>query len=210
MARINQEILDELVEDCSEGNDEYVVSKWIIEKVPAIFNGNFEQFVKVKLTIAKQLGIDSCSVVFVGSSCTGFSMNPTKNFKVFDEKSDIDIAIVSYYYFNVAWRWLRQQDATLLRGSVKKAYTSHRNFYVFDGTIATDKILKFLPFGTVWKNVIDELKENPIFNGRDIHFRLYQDHKALVDYHVKNIKNNIPQLLNVKPQNTLLKVDNYG
>ena len=38
MARINQEILDELVEDCSAGNDEYVVSKWIIEKVPAIFN----------------------------------------------------------------------------------------------------------------------------------------------------------------------------
>ena len=55
MARINQEILDELVEDCSAGNDEYVVSKWIIEKVPAIFNGNFEQFVKVKLSIAKQL-----------------------------------------------------------------------------------------------------------------------------------------------------------
>lgn len=75
MARINQEILDELVEDCSEGNDEYVVSKWIIEKVPAIFNGNFEQFVKVKLSIAKQLGIDSCSVVFVGSSCTGSSRN---------------------------------------------------------------------------------------------------------------------------------------
>ena len=108
MARINQEILDELVEDCSAGNDEYVVSKWITEKVPAIFNGNFEQFVKVKLSIAKQLGIDSCSVVFVGSSCTGFSMNPSKDFKEFDEKSDIDIAIVSYYYFNVAWRWLRQ------------------------------------------------------------------------------------------------------
>ena len=32
MARINQEILDELVEDCSAGNDEYVVSKWIIKK----------------------------------------------------------------------------------------------------------------------------------------------------------------------------------
>lgn len=137
-------------------------------------------------------------------------MNPTKDFKVFDEKSDIDIAIVSYYYFSVAWRWLRQQDATLLRGSVKKAYMSHRNFYVFDGTIATDKILKFLPFGTAWKNVIEELKQNPIFHGRDIHFRLYQDHKSLVDYHVKNVKNNIPQLLNVKPQNTLLKVDSYG
>ena len=41
MARINQEILDELVEDCSAGNEEYVVSKWIIEKVPAIFNDNF-------------------------------------------------------------------------------------------------------------------------------------------------------------------------
>lgn len=156
MARINQEILDELVEDCSAGNDEYVVSKWIIEKVPAIFNGNFEQFVKVKLSIAKQLGIDSCSVVFVGSSCTGFSMNPSKDFKEFDEKSDIDIAIVSYYYFNVAWRWLRQQDVTLLRGSVKNAYVSHRKFYVFDGTIATDKILNFLPFGLAWKNVIEK------------------------------------------------------
>lgn len=210
MARINQEVLDELVDDCSNESDEFVVSKWIVEKIPHIFNGNFEHFVKVKLAIAKKLGIDSCSVVFVGSSCTGFSLNPAKDFKVFDEQSDIDIAIVSYYYFNVAWRWLRQQDATLLKGYAKKAYWSHRNFYIFDGTIATDKILDYLPFGAQWKKVIEELKQEPEFKDREIHIRLYQDHKALVDYHVRNVRNKLPQLLNVQPEDKLLKVDNYG
>lgn len=205
MPRAPQELLNELLNDYQKGPDEYVVSKWIVEKIPALFNNDMELYRRTKLLIANKLGIDSCSVVFVGSSCTGFSLNPEKNCKLFDEESDIDIAIISHYHFTEAWHWLRTQKLSLLHGAAKKAYKSHRSFYVFDGTIATDMILKFMPFGAVWQEAIEELQKEPVFGKREIHFRLYQDHKSLVDYHVKNISENLGNLLGVAAENQILQ-----
>ena len=115
MQKVDQATLDQLVEDLNKEPNEYVVSKWIVEKIPVIFNGDYETFIKTKLSIANKLGVDSCSIIFVGSSSTGFSLNPEKGFKVFDEESDIDIKnktitatgpafirphIPSFFYYN--------------------------------------------------------------------------------------------------------------
>lgn len=204
MARVSQEILDKLIEDCIKQPYEIVVSKWIVEATPALFNGDRNEYLRIKALIAKKLGVDMCSVVFVGSSSTGFSLNPQKNFKTFDVSSDIDIAIVSHYFFNEAWHSLRLMDKAVLSERVKKAYNSHRSHYIFDGTIATDKILSQLPFGVSWRMVINEIKREPIFNNKDIHFRLYQDHKSLIDYHVANVRDNLSGMLGIKPQSEKL------
>lgn len=198
MARVSQEILDGLIADCVQNPYEIVVSKWIIEKIPAIFHGDTEEFLRVKSIIAKGLKVDMCSVVFVGSSCTGFSLNPDKDFKEFDDRSDIDIAIISHHHFNIAWRWMRQVDLSTLKSREKYAVKQHRQHYVFDGTIATDMILPLMPFGAEWGAVLASIRNEPVFGGRDIHFRLYQDHKSLIDYHVNNVKNNMPLLLGVE------------
>lgn len=200
MQKVDQATLDQLVEDLNKEPNEYVVSKWIVEKIPVIFNGDYETFIKTKLSIANKLGVDSCSIIFVGSSCTGFSLNPEKGFKVFDEESDIDIAVISHYYFNIAWHWMRMQDVALLNTSAKKGIRQHRNYYIFDGTIATDFFLPYLPFGEQWTKVIKDLEYIPLFKGREIHFRLYQDHKSLIDYHRFNVKRNLPKLLGIEPE----------
>lgn len=200
MQKVDQATLDLLVEDLNKEPNEYVVSKWIVEKIPVIFNGDYETFIKTKLSIANKLGVDSCSIIFVGSSCTGFSLNPEKGFKVFDEESDIDIAVISHYYFNIAWHWMRMQDVALLNMSAKKGIRQHRNYYIFDGTIATDFFLPYLPFGEQWTKVIKDLEDIPLFKGREIHFRLYQDHKSLIDYHRFNVKRNLPKLLGIEPE----------
>ena len=199
MERADQNTLDELLNDYCSESKEYVVSKWIVERLPVIFNGDEVLYLHTKLKIAELLDVDSCSVVFVGSSCTGFSLNPRKNCKKFDDKSDIDIAIISHYHFTEAWHWLRSQNIALLRGDVKKGYQKHRSFYIFDGTIATDQILSFLPFGHIWQEATKELEKMTIFKNREIHFRLYQDHKSLIDYHINNINKNLPELLGVSP-----------
>lgn len=205
MARVEQKYLDELANDVDKGPDDFVVSKWIIERIPSIFNGDYEEFIKTKLFIANRLGIDSCSVIFVGSSCTGFSLNPDKDFKIFDELSDIDIAIISHHYFNIAWHWMKSVDIGLQKGKVRYSIAQHRSHYIFDGTIATDSFLTYLPFGNEWNSVIKELEKNPIFCGREVHFRLYQDHKSLIDYHRNNVKRNLPILLGVEAQSIELK-----
>ena len=204
MTRAKQDLLDQLADDVGKCSDDFVVSKRIVEKIPAIFNGNKEEFIRTKIFIANKLGVDACSIIFVGSSCTGFSLNPKKDFKNFDEESDIDIAVISHHYFNIAWHWMRSQDLGLLKRKVKKGIIQHRNGYIFDGTIATDYFLTYLPFGEEWNKVINELERFPIFHGREVHFRLYQDHKSLIDYHLKNVKRNLPKLLGINPESVLL------
>lgn len=205
MSKISQKILDSLIEDYSHNSYEVLVSKWILEKVPVVFNGNLEEYLRIKDLIAKGLQVDMCSVVFVGSSSTGFSLSPHKDFKEFDDASDIDIAIVSYHHFNVAWRWMRQVDLSTLNSEVKRHIQEHRKHFIFDGTIATDYILPHLPFGKLWGEVLSNISKESVFAGREVKFRLYQDHKSLVDYHINNMKNNIPNLLGVKSEDVILQ-----
>ena len=207
MARVSQAVIDQLLSDCADPNKPYeiVVSKWIVEKIPAIFGDNKEEFLRIKSMIAQGLNVDMCSVVFVGSSCTGFSLNPKKGFKEFDDDSDIDIAIISHHHFNVAWRWMKQVDMSTLKSNERFVIGQHRSHFIFDGTIATDFILPLLPFGAQWGAVLTAISNEPVFGGREINFRLYQDHKALIDYHVKNVKNNMPTMLGVNAQEVTLE-----
>lgn len=204
MARVSQAILDGLINDCSQKPYEIVVSKWIVEKTPFLFNNDREDYYRIKALIAKGLNVDMCSVVFVGSSCTGFSLNPHKDFKVFDSDSDIDIAIISHHHFNIAWRWMRQLDMSTLGEDERNAVNIHKHFYVFEGTIATDKILPLLPFGKEWGTILNSISNEPVFGGREVHFRLYQDHRSLIDYHIHNVKKNMPNMLGVKAQDVTL------
>jgi hypothetical protein len=48
------------------------------------------------------------SIAIVGTGNWRFSLNPEKNFKPFDENSDLDIAVVSPDLFNAIWQELRR------------------------------------------------------------------------------------------------------
>ncbi len=205
MSRVSQNILDDLIEDYINNSYEVLVSKWIVEKIPAVFKGDLVEYLRIKDLIAKGLHVDMCSVIFVGSSCTGFSLSPHKDFKEFDDESDIDIAIISHHHFNIAWRWMRQVDLSTLSSKVRNHIKEHKKHFIFDGTIATDYILPHLPFGKLWGEVLSRISKELVFAGREIKFRLYQDHKSLVDYHINNIKNNIPSLLGVKSEEVILQ-----
>ena len=89
--------------DFKQHSHEFLTSKWVLEKIPYIFNNDSEAYIKTKLKLASMIHVDSCSIIFVGSASTGFSLSPMKNFRKFNAKSDIHIAIISHYYFDVAW-----------------------------------------------------------------------------------------------------------
>jgi hypothetical protein len=57
---------------------------------------------------------DSQSAFIVGSGNWGFSMHPDKNFKLFNDTSDIDVGIIDPPFFSRIWEALRSY---------------HRNFY---------------------------------------------------------------------------------
>src|SRR5436190_1208070 len=95
----------------------------------------------------------------VGTSAIGVSLNPRKFFKVFDQGSDIDVAVISSYHFTIAWRFLRAQGhrRTHVDAKTRIAWNEHVNRFIYWGTIATDKLLGILPFGKEWLSAVNQM-----------------------------------------------------
>jgi hypothetical protein len=74
---------------------------WLFKK---LFKDNwFLQYDEFKKYIAKKLDVHYNNVGIVGSAKLGFSLNPQKDYKAFDETSDVDIIIVSQRLFYEFW-----------------------------------------------------------------------------------------------------------
>lgn len=200
----NSKEIEQFTKDFATYEHDFLVSKWVVEKLPYVFKGDYEAFLQTKLKLSKLLGVDSCSIIFVGSSCTGFSLSPYKNLKVFNDKSDIDIAIISHYYFDVAWHAIRNINPFDYDEEVREAIQSHAKTLIYWGTIATDKILGIMPFAKEWLHAQDEISKEAVFENRKVNFRLYQDHEALRAYHLRNFRINLPSMLGVKSESIKL------
>ena len=166
------------------------VSHFIFEAIPFAFQGDLDAWIDWKTMLAESLEVDPYDIVLTGSAAIGFSLNPTKNFKRFDDKSDFDCGVVSQYHFEAAWRYLRQLRPSWLTLSnpSKRAIEMHRKNYVFAGAIATDSILGLLPFGLEWQTVLDKMSSVPPAQNRDVKLRIYRDYDALRVYQAYNIE----------------------
>jgi len=181
---------DKFILDLMDEPISFLVSKWLVERVPFIFKENDIEHIKWKEELSSRLNIDSKAIIFTGSSSCGFSLNPNKNYKEFSETSDIDIALISDYHFDIAWRTLRNMGTKIYDLSPKQrnSYFDHINRLIYWGTIATDKILELLPFGKNWSLELMELSKLPPANNRIINIRIYKDFEALRAYQVNNFE----------------------
>jgi hypothetical protein len=171
-------------------NPSVFVSKWILERIPHVFGADQLSYIDWRGALAQRIDVDPCAIVFTGSASVGISLNPNKDFKGFDEKSDIDVAVISSYHFEVAWRYLRTMGSDYYRlgPGAKRSVDEHKTKYVFFGTIATDQILAHLPFGRQWLIALSAMaKKNPTV-GRDIKARVYRDFDSLRGYQVSNVR----------------------
>lgn len=188
---------DKLLDDILAESPSYTTSRWIIERIPFIFNDDIEDYIDWKERLSTLIGVDSKAITFVGSACVGFSLNPANNFSSFHDASDVDVAIVSGHYFDTAWHFLRNIGPSIHRytQSEKNSIIDHRQRLIFHGTIATDKIIQILPFGKEWMNAMAEMKTvTPTLN-RDINFRIYKDFEALKAYQIIGVTKSRDYLL---------------
>ncbi len=166
------------------------VSKWILERpVPYLFHDDHQLYLRWKSELAPRLGVDSCSLLLIGGASVGISFNPNKNFKEFDNQSDIDIAVISPYHFEEAWRFLRNLGSKRFSYSrgVQEIIKAHASNYIYWGTVATDKILPILPFGEKWVLALNDMACVPPTESRDINLRIYKDFESLRSYQIRNL-----------------------
>jgi hypothetical protein len=169
------------------------VSKWFAERTPFVFGEDAAAHVSWRQELAVALGISLFNVTLIGSAAVGVSLRPSKNFAAFDETSDIDIALVSAFHFDEAWRWLRQLGSERygLPRPAQQWVKEHESRLVYWGMIATDQLLPHMPIGSKWLPILARLSQASPANGREITVRLYRDFDALegaLQYTVKKMK----------------------
>ena len=166
------------------------VGKWVLERTPFIFSNDEDAYLKWRHNFGGLLTIDPCNIVVTGSAASGISLNPYKYFKVFGDNSDVDVAVVSEYYFLISWRFLRRLGAKLLgyTPSERAAVRDHRERLIYWGTVATDRLLPRLPFGKDWLRHITAVAPLAPVDGRELNVRLYRDFEALRAYQEEGLK----------------------
>jgi len=166
-----------------------LVARWFLEDTPALFKDRASH-VAWKRDLAELLRVSVFDLIVVGSAAVGISLNPAKNFKAFAPTSDIDLALVSAHHFDVSWRWLRGLGAGLYRlpEPAQNWVREHERRLVYWGTIATDQLLAYMPFGHEWVPHLSTMSGQDPAQGREINVRLYRDFASLEAYQVACIK----------------------
>ena len=161
-----------------------VARKWVLDVVPYVFGANVTAYAHWRYELSAQIDVDPSNIKVVGSAATGFSLNPQKGYKRFDANSDVDVAIVSHYYFEEAWRYMRNLGTGLygLPMRAKHAIQKHQSGYVYWGTVATDMFLEYLPFGIDWAKALSSSSRNMWICNRTVNARIYRDYESLSSY----------------------------
>lgn len=166
------------------------VEDHLFDRVPHAFGADRSLFAGWKRDLAQRIDVDPACITLVGSAATGFSLNPNKNFKPFDDASDIDVAVISQHHFAIGWRYLRTNGARRLRVDMatRNAWDEHVNRYIYWGTLATDRLLGVLPFGREWLQAVTHMSSVSPTLGRPVNLRIYWDYDALRSYQVRGAK----------------------
>ena len=152
----------------------------ILDRVPAIFESRM-QYAEWRVSLGAGLGVDPLCIVVVGSTAVGVSLSPSKDklFKPYHDESDVDVAIVSPHHFDEAWRYLRSLGPLDQLKTSSKAIAGllqwHRKSLVFDGTIATERLLPYLTYGPDWLAALGRAARMAPTQDRDVNVRVYRD-----------------------------------
>lgn len=165
-------------------------SKFIFEAVPYIFDNDLDAYIEWKTELGASLGVDPRAIAITGSAGVGISLNPHNNLRPFNEKSDIDVAVVSAYHFEIAWRHLRSMTGSerlKLGRRQRDACDDHRTRLVYWGAIASDRILEIFPFALTWVPALNNVAGRDPTTGRKVHARIFRDFDALRAYQLQSV-----------------------
>jgi hypothetical protein len=192
-------IADEVKQKLLNLSPDEFASRCILERVPHAFSGSLVDHSSWKSTLGKALEVDPRAMAIVGSAAVGVSLNPNKLLRPFNGQSDFDVAIISMFHFEHAWRALRNLSPRYLQAmdeSQRRSIKHHVGKDVYWGTVATDKILELLPFAKQWATALSRMEGVGASAGRTVNARIYRDFEALRSYQLRSIRSAKAELSN--------------
>ena len=142
----------------------------------------------LKHFISDKLRVHFNDVAIFGSAKTGYSFSPEKNFKLFDDSSDIDITVVSQPRFIMFWNAYTKMHASSIRPINEYGYVAKcifQRFITFKGFDLSNDTYKN------WYKQESDFKKNLQLEfsiSQDINYRIFESWDAVQGYYTRNIK----------------------
>lgn len=152
-------------------------------KGSATFAEDYDEF---KLYMSKKLDLHVNNIAIVGSAKMGFSLSPEKNFREFNESSDIDLVVVSDQIFKLSWQ-------AFLELHLKNYLTSYAPVAknIFKGFVSLKDIDTRANFFDGWARKVEPLKKDfqTIFGiPHEINYRVYDSWESVERYHTVGLR----------------------
>ena len=151
-----------------------------------------EAYDDFKIIVSEAMGVSYNGVMMVGSGKTGYSLSPKKQLKKFtedpegDDKSDIDIAIISMPIFDKLWKEFRKAyDVT------NSVHYKHISREIYRGYINERNINLIDPCRIIWKDISLQSTKNlrqKMYFKHEINYRLYRSWEDFEEYNISSIK----------------------
>lgn len=146
----------------------------------------FEQYDKFKKYVAKKRGVHYNNIGIAGSAKLGFSLNPTKNFRNFNDTSDVDIIIVSQRLFNEFWEqylYDSYKPTTRINNIYDVGFCIFRKYMRLD-------CFRNNEYYNNWQKKIGGFEKDIQLRfqiGNDIHYRIFESWDSVKMYYVSSI-----------------------
>lgn len=167
--------------------NEYIISGeiWIFKKIYG--DKWFYKYDEFKKYVSSKLDVHYNDISIAGSGKLGFSINPEKEFKKFDENSDIDIIVVSQKLFYQFW-----DEYTLCSYSNVKfqqfrqiCFGIMRKYLCLEITNSPNNL--FIKWEKKTKDFEKDIQM--IFNiENEVHYRIFESWSAAKDYYMNSIE----------------------
>lgn len=166
-------------------NDYFISGEvWIFKNIYG--NNWFEYYDKFRKYVAQKLCVHYNNIGIAGSAKLGFSLNPTKNYKPFDENSDIDIIIVSQKLFNDFWEQYLHDS---YNPTTKIKNLSRVSFCIFRKYLTLD-CFRNNEFYNEWQRTTNGFEKDIqlIFQiNNPVHYRIFESWDSVKLYYISSI-----------------------
>jgi hypothetical protein len=145
-----------------------------------------DEYYRLRTAVSQEFSLHTNDVLVVGSGKLGFSIAPTKQFRLFGETSDLDVVIVSDRLFDLIWKDVYQYSA---QGGYWENFGDFRK-YMFQGWIRPDKLPpdhKF-SFGKQWWEFFNRLSASRGFSVPRIRGAVYKNFFFLESYQTQAVR----------------------
>ncbi len=152
------------------------------KKSSASFAKDYDEF---KLFMSKTLGVHVNNIAIVGSAKMGFSLSPDKDYRDFNDESDIDLVLVSDGIYKSSWMaFIELHSKNYLPSYAPVAKN------IFKGFVSLKELDIRADFFDNWSRKVEPLKKDiqTVFGiSNDINYRIYDSWESVERYHMAGL-----------------------